>query len=285
MPKPTIYCIKLSPQKENLDHYVHALENHFDCVTINCLDPLQQIEIFLPCLTFSKDDLEEKINSILAHHKIPPVTIEANLVEERDWVGESQKIIEDVELERFIISEDPKPHKDGKIHIQLNPGLAFGTGTHSSTQGCLDGLTLLPKHPKKILDMGCGSGILSIAAAKLFSAKVIAVDNDAFSVLSTKNNSLRNNVEDRVTAVLGEGYNALSSTNTFDLILCNIFAKPLCEMAPLLKLHLNKNGFAVLSGFLTNQEEEVIERHMDCGLSLYRSITIQDWSTVILKNE
>jgi ribosomal protein L11 methyltransferase len=132
--------------------------------------------------------------------------------------------------------------------------------------------------------MGCGSGILAMAATLFFKISFVAVDIDPFSVKTTQENLKKNHLDHRISCFQSNGYEGLPSHQTFDLILCNILAKPLCEMAPQLKHHLNHKGMAILSGLLNTQSQEVIEHHQMCGLQLEKRISIGEWETLIFRN-
>ena len=137
----------------------------------------------------------------------------------------------------------------------------------------------------KYLDMGCGSGILAMAASMFFKIPFTAVDIDPFSIETTKENLRKNNLKTKVSCFQSNGYVSLKKEETFDLILCNILAKPLCEMAPQLRKHLRPKGMAILSGLLKTQSQEVIEQHQKYGLQLTNRIAIEDWETLILTHE
>lgn len=174
----------------------------------------------------------------------------------------------------------------GAVPIQIDAGLAFGSGEHASTRGCLLALDDLARRRRfrRVLDMGCGSGILAIAAAKCWPARVLAVDNDPQAVAVASDNVRRNGVGGRVRVRFSEGYRsaAVRTAGPYDLVFANILADPLCEMARDLARHLAPGGTAILSGLFDRQAPAVIAAHRAAGLRLRRQIQIEVWTTLVL---
>lgn len=235
--------------------------------------------------------LTEKVKVYLTSCKKPlPEDFKIEPVREKDWLSESLLSFKPQEIDCFFVYGS---HYTGElpqtlIPIHLNAALAFGSGEHETTKGCLKALSFLfhqDIRPQTILDMGCGSGILSIGAAKLFQKKVIASDLDPFSVTVSQENALKNGVADRIEARLGDGYAVISPHEKFDLILSNILAKPLCTMAPDLEKAVAPKGYAVLAGFLTSQEKKVEEAHKKQGFSVKKRYQLNDWVTLLLQKD
>ena len=145
------------------------------------------------------------------------------------------------------------PSDERNVEIRLDPGLAFGTGTHPTTALCLKWLDGLDLAGVSVVDFGCGSGILGIAASLKGATKVVCVDNDPQALEATVANALRNGVESRITCRTPEDF----SENGADIVLANILAGPLIELAPLLLNSLKSGGQIVLSGVLEEQAEDV----------------------------
>jgi ribosomal protein L11 methyltransferase len=181
------------------------------------------------------------------------------------------------------VREAPAP---GAVPIRLDAGLAFGSGEHASTRGCLLALDELARRRRfgRVLDMGCGSGILAIAAAKCWPARVLAVDNDPEAVAVARANAGHNEVAHRVRVSWSEGYRStvVRIGGPYDLILANILADPLCAMARDLARHLAPGGAAILAGLLDAQAAAVIDAHRAAGLRLRRWIRLEMWSTLVL---
>ena len=169
----------------------------------------------------------------------------------------------------------------------IDAGMAFGSGDHGSTSGCLLAYhQLLRRHRfANVLDLGCGSAILGIAAAKASRSRILAADNDPLAVDVARRNCDINGVGTRVRCLVSEGYDhpALHRTAPFDLIFANILADPLCALAHGLKRHLAFGGYAILAGLLDRQAEQVIDAHRRQGLRHVRSIDMSPWQTLILK--
>jgi ribosomal protein L11 methyltransferase len=179
------------------------------------------------------------------------------------------------------------PAPAGTVPIRLDAGLAFGSGEHASTQGCLLALEQLARRRRfrRILDLGCGSGILAIAAAKLWPARVIAADSDPVAVRVARANAERNEVGHRIRALESDGYRSPSvrAGGPYDLIVANILADPLCELARATARQLVPGGVAVLSGLLDRQAKRVLAAHRQRRLALQARIDVSIWTTLILR--
>lgn len=216
---------------------------------------------------------------------VPEAVIEA--IPDADWVAAYRAHTGPVACGRFFIqpSHDRSDVPDGAIRIALDAGLAFGTGEHHSTQGCLTAFEDLSRRKiGRALDMGCGSGILAIAMARLWRGRVLAVDNDPVAVGVAGANVRANRVASRVTVAEGAGFSApvVQRRGPFDLIAANILAGPLIAMAGGMAEHLARRGAVVLSGLLQDQEEQVSAPYLAHGLAVTRSIHNDGWSTLVL---
>jgi ribosomal protein L11 methyltransferase len=207
---------------------------------------------------------------------------------DRDWLADNQLTFPPLQIGRFFVygSHHRGPAPAGAIGIMLDAATAFGTGEHPSTRGCLMALAALAqrkpiRHP---LDIGTGTAILAIAAAKLLRRPVPASDIDAGSVMVARHNVARNGVASLVRFGRASGYHGRRlRRHGYDLILANILARPLAAMAADLARHLAPGGHAVLSGLLRRQEPIVLRPHRSLGLALERRIVIDGWSTLILR--
>ncbi|BAZ93204.1 ribosomal protein L11 methyltransferase [Thiohalobacter sp. COW1] len=181
--------------------------------------------------------------------------IESATLEDRDWVRAWMDEFRPMRFgERVWIcpSHQPPPDPDA-VNILLDPGLAFGTGTHPTTALCLEWLDRHPPADLEVIDYGCGSGVLAIAALKLGARHVWAVDNDPQALIATRDNAGRNGVGEGVDTCLPEDVPALQA----DLMLANILANPLVELAPTLAGQVRPGGMIVLSGILAEQSDMV----------------------------
>ena len=170
----------------------------------------------------------------------------------------------------------------GRILLRLDAGVAFGSGEHGSTRGCLRALEGAARHrPRRVLDLGTGSGILAIAAAKLLHRPVLGTDIEPWAVRVAGQNARLNSVGTRVRAVLAPGWHgrAVREGAPYDLVLANILARPLCAMARDLGNRLAPGGRAILSGLLASQARMVLAAHRRRGLRLERGGRAGVWTT------
>ena len=174
----------------------------------------------------------------------------------------------------------------GRVTLMLDAGLAFGSGEHGSTRGCLGALERVAyRRPRRILDIGCGSGILAMGAAALLHRRVLAVDIDPWSVAVSRQNARLNGIATRVACKLGNGWQAqaVRRSAAFDLVFANILARPLCLMAGGLAAHLAPGGTAILAGLLETQMRAVLAAHRRQGLRLERVLAEGNWRTLVLR--
>ncbi len=218
---------------------------------------------------------------------LPDFRIEA--LPDVDWVAESQKALPPIRAGRFYIygSHVSEVTPAASIPILIDANAAFGTGRHESTRGCLLVLSEMAKRRrfKRPLDLGCGSGVLAIAMAKLWPVSVVAADNDRTALAVARTNARLNGVAARVRPVASDGYRSavLAQSGPYDLIVANILAEPLATMATGLARNLAPGGLAVLSGLLARQERLVLVPHRLHGLRLVARLPIGEWSTLLLE--
>ena len=188
------------------------------------------------------------------------VVINTVALKDRVWEDECKK---DFPLMRFgkrlwvCPSWDTETKfSNDSILIHMDPGLAFGTGTHQTTSLCLEYLDLNPPKNFHVIDFGCGTGILAIAAAKLGAKSVIAIDNDPQAVISSKENVAKNKCENTITTIHSINQ---ESDRKCDLLIANILANPLVELEPLFSNLVHTNGMLLLSGILKEQVDRVVK--------------------------
>ena len=181
------------------------------------------------------------------------------------------------------LADAPTPNR---ISLTLDAGLAFGTGEHGSTRGCLVALeTVARRKPRRILDIGTGSGILAMAAARLLNRAILATDIEPWAVRVARENAALNGVAHRVRVRLADGWRdpLVRNSGPYDLVFANILARPLCLMARDLALHLAPGGSAILAGLLANQARWVLAAHRRQGLRLERLLPQGPWTTIIVR--
>lgn len=209
---------------------------------------------------------------------------------EEDWVSKVQSNLSPVSAGDIVIhgSHDTAKFVGKKLAIEVDAGQAFGTAHHGTTKGCLLALQRVMKRQQfhNILDLGTGSGVLAIAAAKLQkSAYITASDIDPISVRVARENCVNNNVGHLVETLCAPGlhHSALQSQMPYDLLVANILAGPLIKMAPDLSQAVISNGYLILSGLLRTQSRSVIATYRNNHFTLESRIPLDEWMTLILK--
>jgi len=212
-----------------------------------------------------------------------------DLIPPKDWLADNVFDFPPLKIGHFFIHGS---HYDGVVPggclpLMLDAGTAFGSGEHGSTAGCLTCLSDLVRKltPRRALDMGCGSGILAIATAKLWQVPVVASDIDAEAARVTAMNAGRNGVGFLITAVSAPGYASpvVRRAAPYDLIVENILARPIRRFSKDLARHLAPGGYCVLSGLLVRDAAMVITAHRRQGLRLVRHMTINGWRTLVFR--
>ncbi len=199
------------------------------------------------------------ITNTLGH--CPSYTL--NPLEDKDWVREWMTHFKPTQFGNrlwIVPSHHAKQHivaQPKAINILLDPGLAFGTGTHPTTAMCLAYLDQYPPNNQHVIDYGCGSGILAIAAAKLGASSIMAIDNDPQALTATKDNADNNKVRDCLQIQLPQP----TPEQPADLLVANILASPLIQLAPHFATLIKPDGRIVLSGILAEQADEVLDAY------------------------
>lgn len=218
---------------------------------------------------------------------VPAPEVTVDRLAERDWAQASRASFPPLRLGRFLVHPRGEPERipAGGIGLALDAGLAFGSGRHGSTAGCLLAFDALRRRPvRRALDLGCGSGILAIAIAKLWRAQVLASDIDPQAVAVARDNAIANGVGNAVRTVAADGVRAqpIRKRAPFDLVAANILAPPLIGMAGDVARVLAPGGRLVLGGFLAREGRSVLAAYRAHGLRLVRWIVEDGWLTLIL---
>lgn len=212
---------------------------------------------------------------------------------EQDWLAVSYEEFKPFSVGPFFIHgshyEDAIPEE--QIGLKIDAATAFGSGEHGTTRGCLEAMIDLKGRgacPWNVLDMGTGSGILAIAAWKLWKTPILAVDNDPEAVRMSRVHQEINGVPEgatEMTCACGEGFaeETTQKRKPYDLVIANILASALRDMAEELTAVTDTNGFVILSGILNEQAQSVLERYLPLGFAHKKSYTIGDWTTILLQ--
>jgi len=213
------------------------------------------------------EQLQNRNNMSISDWKAEPL-------EDRDWVRAWMDNFQPMQFGQrlWIIPSGYTPPQPGAINILLDPGLAFGTGTHPTTSMCLEWLDAHPPVDLNVIDYGSGSGILAIAAARLGARHVWAVDNDPQALLATRDNMHKNQITDSITVYLPDALPTLQ----VPLLLANILAAPLITLAPQFAGQVEPGGRIVLSGILASQMDAVITAYRPF-FDIHRYRQQQDW--------
>lgn len=235
--------------------------------------------------------LEDGVEAVLARVEalVGPNKFQSEELPDIDWVLHSLEGLKPVRAGRFFVHGSHDRDKLGvdDISIEIDAGLAFGTGHHGTTAGCLEMIEKLvnSEHPTNALDLGTGSAVLAIAIAKLAPIAVLATDNDPIAVTVAAENALKNGVAEHIVTATAEGFDhsIFRSYTPFDLIVANILARPLMDMAPQLRANLAAGGSIILSGILDSQHDAVLASYVAEGLTHCETLHREGWVTIHLK--
>jgi len=211
-------------------------------------------------------------------------------VPDQDWVAKVRRELPPVEAGRFFVygSHDADSVPDGKHALLIEAAMAFGTGHHGTTLGCLRAVDTLIENgfeAQNAIDVGCGTAVLAMAAAKHWGRPVIASDIDPVAVEVAEANSAANGLQDLIYCVEAAGLDhpQLASKAPFDLIFANILMGPLIALAPSMGKASAPNGYVILSGILNEQADDVREAYLQNGYNLTKIDEIGEWTTLVLQ--
>jgi len=206
------------------------------------------------------------------------------------WLTRTYSAFPEQRIGRFLAIRGTHltgPPTPGRITLTLDAGVAFGTGEHGSTSGCLLALERVARRkPRRIVDIGTGSGILALAAARLLRRKVLGTDIEPWAVRTARDNARLNGLSRlvRVRPANGWHHPAVAGGGPYDLVFENILARPVCAMARAMSSRLAPGGTVILAGLLHTQARMVLAAHRRRGLRLERMIRQGNWTTVVVRN-
>jgi ribosomal protein L11 methyltransferase len=281
----------LTARKAEADRIFAALETEFeeDGLPLALLEVDEDRDIHEVSLYAGHDPeaIEARLRDVLAGLALQR-PIEREILPDIDWVAKSLEGLKPVRAGRFFVhgAHDRDEHRDGDIAIEIEAGLAFGTGHHGTTAGCLEMLdqVVAAEHPSNALDLGTGSAVLAIALAKLARIPVLATDIDPVATEVAAANVRLNGVVDLVECVTATGFDHPAfARDPFDLVVANILAGPLIELAPDMARQVESGGSLVLSGVLDRQEDAVLAAYLAAGFRHVRTLHREGWVTLHLK--
>ncbi|WP_292896410.1 50S ribosomal protein L11 methyltransferase [Nitratireductor sp.] len=282
----------LTAPREQAETIFSILDTHFedDGLPISIFEPEEDSGIFQISIYTEEDadKLEQRVLESLSDvSPLPP--LEREEVPEIDWVSHSLEGLRPVRVGRFLVhgSHDRHLQRIGDIAIEIDAGLAFGTGHHGTTAGCLCALAniLKSEHPRNALDLGTGSAVLAIAIARAARIPVLATDIDPIATEVAASNVRLNRVADLVETHTAPGFHhaVFARRKPFDLIVANILARPLMALAPAMANHITPGGSLVLSGILERQRRAVVAAYGGQGFRHVRTQAREGWVTIHMK--
>ena len=229
-------------------------------------------------------DEQAAIKAVLAGHPTLQVTVE--VLADADWLAMSLSGLPPVRAGRFFVfgAHDRGLAPPNTVNLRIEAGAAFGTGHHGTTVGCLSAYDALLKRRRfdRVLDVGCGTGVLAIAAARTHSPVAIGTDIDAPSVRIANENAALNHARARFVHASGLNAVAVRRHGPYDLVFANILAPPLVALAQDIRTALKPGGRAILSGLLRTQQRRVLAAYLSKGFRLERRLHRDAWSTLTL---
>lgn len=209
-----------------------------------------------------------------------------------DWVAHVRRELAPVDAGRFFVygSHDADKLPEGRIPLLIEAAMAFGTGHHGTTLGCLKALDHLLSQgftATKVADIGCGTAVLAMAAARVWEGEIIASDIDEVAVDVAEANLKANGMAGKVRCVEAAGFDHpdLGAIAPYDLIFANILKGPLVALAPEIAANLRVGGYAILSGILNEQADDVVSVYVQNGFNLEKNDQIGEWTTLILSKQ
>ncbi len=249
-----------------------------------------QMHAYLP-IDGKEEEIRQRIAEGLWHlSSLGPHFIgdlQTRVVNEEDWANAWKDYFHVTHIgRRLVIRPSWREYtpKDNEVVLELDPGMAFGTGLHPTTRMCLEQVERYTRSGMHVLDVGTGSGILAIAAAKLGAAHVHCIDNSSVAVESAVSNAAANNLTDRITVTLGvlDQAEAARLADQYDLVLANIIARVIGSIAPQLAQVLAPGGQLIASGIIEDRRHEAEQPLLAAGLTLLDTVMIDDWVTLIM---
>jgi len=235
------------------------------------------------------NDKPNEISILILENAFETAGFAISEIPETDWVAKVKRELSPVEAGRFFVfgKHDLKKLPKDRVGLLIEASMAFGTGHHGTTKGCLLALDKLIARGKKIdevIDIGCGTAVLAMAVGKVSSSRIIASDVDQVAVEVALANLKANKLANRIDCFQAKGFEnmQIKSNAPFDLIFANILKPPLLDLAPCIRRYLKSGGHAIISGILDLQATEIIEIYRQNKLEVLDRIDIGEWVTLTL---
>ncbi|MDS1135705.1 50S ribosomal protein L11 methyltransferase [Nitratireductor indicus] len=285
--------IYMNASKSEADALFKLLDARFeeDGLPISVFEADEENGRFEVSLYAEEEDADRVFNEVgeaVATLPDPPQLLR-EVLPEIDWVAHSLEGLKPVRVGRFLIhgSHDRNLRRIGDLAIEIEAGLAFGTGHHGTTAGCLQAIADLLKRekPRNALDLGTGSAVLAIALARAARIPVLATDIDPIATQVAAENARLNGVGALVETHTAPGFHnrIFAERKPFDLIVANILARPLMRLAPQMANHLTPGGALILSGILERQRDAVVASYVNQGFRHFRTQAREGWVTIVLR--
>lgn len=236
---------------------------------------------------FTETPDEVGLALLAAAHGAQPFVISE--LPEVDWVAHVRRELTPVRAGRFYVhgAHNAETVPEGVEALCIEAAMAFGTGHHNTTKGCLEALDRIANdgfQARRVADIGCGTAVLAMAAARIWQVTALASDIDSVAVDTAAANVLANGLDGRVVCVEAEGFDhpTLEQAAPFDLVMANILKAPLIQLAPHMAGNVMAGGRIILSGILTTQADEVAQTYRNAGFTLDRRDDLGEWSTLTL---
>ncbi|MDK2933347.1 MAG: ribosomal protein methyltransferase [Clostridiales bacterium] len=230
--------------------------------------------------------LQEKLKNIRKYFDIGKGEIQVSEVFEKDWANNWKKYYKPVKVgEKVVIKptwEEYQPRTEGEIIVEMDPGMAFGTGTHETTKMCVQLLEKYVNIDMDILDIGCGSGILGITALKLGAKSCLGVDIDENAVKVSRENAEINQVQGKMVIKRGDLLDVISGK--FDIIVANIIADAIISLSKIVSSYLKNDGIFIASGIIQDRYEEVKNSLLEHEFIIEKELFMGEWVAVAVKN-
>jgi ribosomal protein L11 methyltransferase len=284
--------LSLRTDKATASRLFSAIEAAFDDeghpLALSEIDEARDVHELSLYVEADPGPVEARLRSVLESEGVA-ARLQVETLPDIDWVTHSLEGLQPVRAGRFLVhgAHDRNRRRIGDLAIEIEAGLAFGTGHHATTVGCLEliGAIVRREHPRNALDLGTGSGVLAIALGKLAHIPVLATDIDPVAVRVAGENVRLNGASPFVTARTAGGFHhpAFAAAGPFDLIVANILARPLMQLAPAMRRHLAPGGSLILSGILARQRNAVLAAYSGARFRHISTRTRDEWVTLHLK--